>query len=209
VAEDEESQFLYRDGPGTLTRPLNENYSYFKSISGYYSRGILHCKRAETKMNMKIFPRGYFKGLSYPVKSLAFFGEVRKGITCGSGRVVVNDKTVCLTNFQDLIEIVTAHSHPIGRDNHITSDRAWFNCLLVVSCIASFLAAFFTSSTVVRSATIGIGCFFFVAQLVEAFFSATMTLLWKSPSWEDFEIFRSWFFELKKFRPAIKFCYNY
>ena len=52
MQEDEESHFLYRDGPGRLTRPEVENYAYYKSINGYYSRGILHCKRTETRMNL-------------------------------------------------------------------------------------------------------------------------------------------------------------
>lgn len=157
-------------------------------------------------MNLSVFPRGYYKGIKSTVKSLSIFGEVRKGINCGAARVVVDDKTVCLTNFQDLIEIITSHNHPVGRDNHITSDRAWLNCLLVVMAIASFIVASFAESAV-RSGAIGLGCFLYLVQLAEAIFSSTTVLLWKSPSWEDFSVFKSWFFELKKFRPAISFRY--
>lgn len=97
-------------------------------------------------MNMKVFPWGYCKGLSYPIKSLSIFGEVRKGITNGAARVVVNNRTVCHTNFQDLIEIIHASQHPVGRDNHITTDRAWLNCLFVASSILCLIAALFTSN---------------------------------------------------------------
>jgi hypothetical protein len=99
VVEDEETQFLYKDGPGKLLRPQKENMCYYDSINGYYSRGILHCKRSETKMNISIFPKGYYKGINYPVESLSIFGEFRKGINNGNARIMINDKPVCHTQF--------------------------------------------------------------------------------------------------------------
>lgn len=207
VVEDEESQFLYRDGPGKLIRPA-ENFSYFKSINGYYSRGILHCKRAETELNLKIFPKGYFKGLDYPVTSMSFSGAVRKGINSGPTRIVVNNKTVCHTNFQDLVELIQAHKHPVGRDNHITTDNAWLNCLLIALSLTSFIVSavdFGENLKVINTACITAGALFYLASLIESYLSATMTLLWKSPSWEDFTVFKQWFLELKKFRPVVTF----
>lgn len=166
-------------------------------------------------MNIKVFPWGYCKGLSYPIKSLSFFGEVRKGVTSGAARVVVNNRTVCHTNFQDLIEIIQTSKHPVGRDNHITTDKAWLNCLLGAMSLVCLIAAIFGSDIenkkierALKPLLFSLSAILYVAQLIEGCLSSTTAFLWRSPAWEDFSMFKMWFFELKKFRPVIHYSYT-
>jgi len=49
---------------------------------------------------------------------------------------------------------------------------------------------------------------FYLAQLIEGCLSYTTAFLWRSPAWEDFSMFKMWFFELKKFRPVIHYNYT-
>jgi len=48
----------------------------------------------------------------------------------------------------------------------------------------------------------------YATQLVEFCLSATNRMLWRQGSWEDFKVFKMWFQELKKCRPAVKFSYT-
>ena len=45
-------------------------------------------------------------------------------------------------------------------------------------------------------------------QLIEFCLSQTNKLFWQQESWDDFDLFKVWFFELKKCRPVIKFRYK-
>jgi hypothetical protein len=53
-----------------------------------------------------------------------------------------------------------------------------------------------------------LGVLLYIAQIFESCFSQTFKLVWQSPSWEDFNVFKIWFIELKKCRPLIKFTYS-
>ena len=58
-------------------------------------RGMLHSKRVEMTLNMKVFPAGYFQNLTKPIKQVKFVGEIRKGIFNGPSTIFVNGKKVC------------------------------------------------------------------------------------------------------------------
>jgi hypothetical protein len=114
-----------------------------------------------------------------------------------------------------LIEIIAARNHPVGKDNHITTDNAWLNCLLGACAIASFIVALLSTTIkdeqtarTLKPLFIGLGCMLYLAQLIEAYFSQTYSLLWRSPTWENFHTFQQWFQELKKFRPVVTFSYE-
>jgi len=45
---DEESKLLYKEGLGKLYRPTNgTNFAFYNCITGSWSRGMLHTRRAE------------------------------------------------------------------------------------------------------------------------------------------------------------------
>jgi hypothetical protein len=113
-----------------------------------------------------------------------------------------------------LIEIISTSKHPVGRDNHITTDRAWLNCLLGALSLVCLIAAIFGSdledrkiASILKPVLFCLSALFYIAQLIEGCLSATTAFLWRSPTWEDFSMFKMWFFELKKFRPVINFSY--
>jgi hypothetical protein len=56
---------------------------------------MLHSKRVEMTLNMKVFPAGYFQNLTKPIKQVKFVGEIRKGIFNGPSTIFVNGKKVC------------------------------------------------------------------------------------------------------------------
>ena len=61
VVQDEETRVVWNEGSGHLSRKSeNKNYCYYNSIIGTWSRGILHGKRVEYRMNLEVFPRGYY-----------------------------------------------------------------------------------------------------------------------------------------------------
>ena len=59
VELDDETRCMFKEGQGRLVRPLEHNYSYYKQITGSWSRGILHSKRTEMRTNLDVFPIGY------------------------------------------------------------------------------------------------------------------------------------------------------
>ena len=128
---DEETHCMYKEGQGRLLRSVDQNYCYYKQITGTWSRGILHGKRTELRMNLDVFPKGYLE--NYMKKSanhLTFVADVKKGVFNGPATIYVNGKKICKTKFQDQIEIINAWNHPVGRNNLITTDLAALNCLL-------------------------------------------------------------------------------
>ena len=62
--QDEESRIIFKEGQGQFTRPSRENMCYYNQIVGNWSRSILHGKRNEWHMNLRVFPKGYFAGYS-------------------------------------------------------------------------------------------------------------------------------------------------
>ena len=52
------------------------------------------------------------------------------------------------------------------------------------------------------------GVLLYVLQLFEFCLSQTNKLFWQQESWDDFDLFKMWFFELKRCRPVIKFKYS-
>ena len=91
---------------------------------------------------------------------------------------MVNNKPVCHTNFQDLIEIIQTNNHPIGRNNYFTTDRAWLNCLLAALSIIFFVLAAFTpyiknedANKVIKPLAVGAGVVLYCVMLIETWFS--------------------------------------
>ena len=127
---------MFKEGQGRLVRPLEHNYSYYKQITGSWSRGILHSKRTEMRTNLDVFPIGYLQNYkNKAIKHLTFVAEVKKGIFNGPATIYVNGKKLCKTKFYDCVEMISAWNHPIGRNNFFTSDLAALNCfpLLLVA----------------------------------------------------------------------------
>ena len=114
---------------------------YYSKIIGNWSRSILHGKRIEFEMNLKVFPSGYYAGYlkTNAVTGLTFQHEVKKGILNGPATIYINEKRVCRTTFNDTIEVIKSPNHPVGKENLISTDRAVVNCLLVLSSITCFL----------------------------------------------------------------------
>ena len=48
----------------------------------------------------------------------------------------------------------------------------------------------------------------YLAQLIEVFLSSTRKLLSEQSSWDDLEVFRLWFYELKKCRPVLTYQFT-
>jgi hypothetical protein len=57
---DEESLLKFKEGIGYILRPKDSNFSYYQSIKGNWVRGMMHGKRNELVLNMKVFPKGYY-----------------------------------------------------------------------------------------------------------------------------------------------------
>ena len=89
---EEESNTAFKDGYGKLVRGTPS--SYYLSIKGSWTRGMVHGKRIKTVCNLAIFPKGYYQG-SHNVKSLAFISDVKKGIWNGAAQIVINGKKWC------------------------------------------------------------------------------------------------------------------
>jgi hypothetical protein len=51
---------MYKEGRGQIIRPENANFSYYNGVSGTWVRGMLHGKRVDYNLNLKVFPKGYF-----------------------------------------------------------------------------------------------------------------------------------------------------
>ena len=69
---------------------------YYSQIIGNWSRGILHGKRIEYRMNLDVFPIGYYAGLqkkqkNKPIKSLHIVFEMKKGVANGPATINYND----------------------------------------------------------------------------------------------------------------------
>ena len=66
---------------------------------------------------------------------------MKKGIMNGAATIFVNEKRVCRTNFSDHFEFVRSAEHPVGSANMITTDRAFVNCIMMLSTIICFMMA--------------------------------------------------------------------
>ncbi len=51
---------MYKEGRGTILRPENANFSYYHSLNGTWVRGMLHGKRIDYNLNLKVFPVCYY-----------------------------------------------------------------------------------------------------------------------------------------------------
>lgn len=78
----------------------SQNLSYYNEIVGTWSRGILHGKRIEYKMNLEVFPSGYlnaFVASEKPVNTFSVVTEMKRGVLNGPATILINDKKVCKT----------------------------------------------------------------------------------------------------------------
>lgn len=159
-------------------------------------------------MNTKVFPCGYYQSSYRPdhIKSIHFQHEVKKGIMNGMATIFVNDQRVCRTTFSDHFEFVKSSNHPIGKMNIITTDRAVINCLIALTTLLCF------AMTVIKpdlnSVWISVGILLYLVQLVEVVLSETFRLTRHSSSWDDLDVFRDWYHELKKCRPMVNFSFT-
>ena len=124
----------------------------------------------------------------------------------GPATIYVNDKVVCRTNFSDHFEFIKNPDHPVGANNQITTDRAVFNCLLALATVICFMLTLVYQDLTPLWVTIGM--LLYAAQLLEVYLSQTTKLLKYSASWDDLNVFREWFQELKKCRPMLKFTFK-
>ena len=162
-------------------------------------------------MNLDVFPVGYYanfvKRKNKPIKSLQILNEMKKGIMNGPATIIIDEKKVCKTSFTDHIEHIKSSNHPVGKQNLVSRDGALLNCLLVV-----FSFIFMIMIMVVPDASIAwicIGVVLYITQIVEAlFFSQTAKLLSHQNAWDDLDLFRLWFYELKKCRPVMTFKFT-
>ena len=102
MEREEESQLQFKEGRGQIIRPENANFSYYHSLSGTWVRGVLHGKRVDYNLNLKVFPRGYYANSMSKtdlanLKSLKISTEVRKGIMNGPASIIINGKKLCST----------------------------------------------------------------------------------------------------------------
>ena len=108
---------MYKEGQGRLNRQMvkPKNLCFYDHIYGTWSRGILHGKRIEYKMNLNVFPKGYYTNAAIDdekvqkknlVKSLSFTFEMKRGVFNGTAVISINDKKVCKTKFSDQIEFI-------------------------------------------------------------------------------------------------------
>ena len=66
---------------------------YYNQIVGTWTRGIIHGKRIEYRMNLDVFPIGYYAGLQKdkPIKNFHIVFEMKKGIANGPATINCND----------------------------------------------------------------------------------------------------------------------
>ena len=77
---------------------------FYKEIAGIWSRGIIHGKRIEYKMNLEVFPVGYYQayiGKKKLVESLSIVAEMKRGVFNGQATILIDDKKVCNTTLSD------------------------------------------------------------------------------------------------------------
>lgn len=114
---------------------------------------------------------------------------------------------MCTTNFFDLIEIMPSYGHPVGRHNTITLDNAVVNILMSLLSIGFLLIG--VSGVALPAFFYGIAAIAYLVQLLETIlYSSTLRTLWQQNKWIDFEVFKVWFYELKKCRPKLTFVYE-
>ena len=161
-----------------MVRPLEHNYSYYKQITGSWSRGILHSKRTEMRTNLDVFPIGYLQNYkNKAVKHLTFVAEVKKGIFNGPATIYVNGKKLCKTKFYDCVEMISAWNHPIGRNNFFTSDLAALNCILGAASVICFAMSFIMEEN--HMIWLLSGVLVYCLQLIEFCLSQTNKLFWQ------------------------------
>ena len=173
--QDEESRLIFKEGQGRITRPTEQNFCYYNQIVGNWSRDILHGKRIEYRMNLRVFPVGYYANMKGPVKNLSIVSEMKKGVANGPAVIYMDDKKVCRTSFSDQIEFVKSANHPVGKENLISTDRALINSLLVFSFLICLVLTLALPDTAV--VWISLSVVLYIAQLIEMFLSQTMKLL--------------------------------
>ena len=170
--EDNETAYVYKEGQGQLQRPVENNHCYYSSIIGNWSRDILHGKRIEYRMNLDVFPVGYYRSYvqkNKAIKSLHILNEMKKGVHNGPATIIIDGKKACRTSFIDQIEYIKSSNHPIGRENMVSTDRALLNCLLVVFAFISIIMVMVVPDGAI--AWISISVVLYTAQIVEGFFS--------------------------------------
>jgi len=93
---DEETYYVYKEGQGRLIRSLDhQNLCFYNEIIGNWSRGILHGKRIEYRMNLEVFPVGYYEaylGKNKKIESLSIVSETKRGVFNGPATILINDK---------------------------------------------------------------------------------------------------------------------
>lgn len=211
VLQDEETKQICKEGQGLFQRPEAHNQCFYSRIGGNWSRGILHGKRIEFAMNLGTFPMGYYAGYSskrgsVPVSNLNFIYEMKKGIQNGPATISINNKKVCRTNFSDQIEFVKSTNHPVGRQNLISTDRAFLNFILVFLSIACLVMVLVMPD--MKIVWIIVSTVLYTLQMLEVFMSQTTQLLWQENGWDDLDLFHQWFYELKKCRPVLTFSFT-
>ena len=160
-------------------------------------------------MNLRVFPAGYLNAYTdreEGVKSLSIVNEMKRGILNGPATILVNEKKICKTSFSDQIEFMRSKNHPIGPGNMITNDRAAINfvlVLLVLTCL--FLAALSPEN---KTLWIVLSIVVYALQWLEVFFCQTTQLLQAKEAWDDLELFKKWFYELKRCRPVLTFSFS-
>ena len=169
---------------------------------------MLHGRRIETQMNLNVFPCSYYSATSdkNQTTSLIFQQEVSNGIQSGLATIFINEKRVCRSTFQDHFEFIKSSNHPVGADNLITTDRAVLNCILVLFTSIIFLLRLVNPE--LTSVWFTVGAILYVVQLFEVYFSQTAKLVSLSTAWNDLDLFREWFFELKKCRPTLNYSFS-
>ena len=125
----------------------------------------------------------------------------------GPAAIIVDDKVVCKTHFHDLIEVMPSSGHPIGRHNTITLDNAIVSILLFLLCITFLLIGI--SEVCIPKLFFVLSAIAYITNLLETILrSATLRTLWQHNKWIDLEVFKVWFYELKKCRPRLTFAYE-
>lgn len=119
-------------------------------------------------------------------------------------------RVITRSHFHDLIELPSA-SHPVGRQNLITSDFAWLNCLLSLAAATTLVFGLQVSIDLGVSSTtlLCLALVMYCLQILEfVVLSQTIKTLFSKQSWLDFESFKIWFYELKRSRPVLTFEYK-
>ena len=77
--------------------------------------------------------------------------------------------------------------------------------MVLFSIICLLMVLVLPDSAVIWLSVFGV---LYIAQLIEVFFSSTQKLLSEQSSWDDLEVFRLWFYELKKCRPVLTYQFT-